>query len=145
MAAAATIEVSRCRQIATVIAATANIIRQARPIPLKSAAPAAPLTMMATPPSAARLASKVRNRAGSRNQIQASAAAANGCAAIMIATFATLVSCKAGINVTMASVENASDKPSVGSHRGQFAQTRPALRENQERGDEAAAKQAAPE
>ena len=48
----------------------------------------------------------VCQRAASRNQIQANAAATKGPVAIMIATFDTLVSCRDGIKHTMPSVDS---------------------------------------
>ena len=62
--------------------------------------------MTTMPASATKLASNVLGEAASRSQSQAMAAAANGCAAMMIATFATFVSCSAGIKFTMPSVES---------------------------------------
>jgi hypothetical protein len=54
----------------------------------------------------------VRNRAASPIHIQASAAASNGPVAMMIATFETLVRCKAGMNVTIATVDmHATNQP----------------------------------
>ena len=52
------------------------------------------------------LASVVRNRGTSRSQIQASAAVTNGPVAMMIATFETSVSCRAGMKHTMPSVDS---------------------------------------
>src|SRR5260370_15840832 len=89
-AAAATIGVCLCVRMVTVIAAIAVVMRQARAIPRKSELARVSPTMMATPQSAARLANIVCQRAASRNQIQANAAATKGPGAMMIATFDTL-------------------------------------------------------
>ena len=62
-------------------------------------------TMIATPLRATTLASMVCQRAASRSHIQANAAATNGPVAMMIATFDTLVSCRAGMKHTMPSVD----------------------------------------
>ncbi len=64
------------------------------------------LTVITTPMKAIRLASKVRHRAASRNQIQARPAAINGWVAMMTATFAVLVICNDGMKATIASVES---------------------------------------
>ena len=62
--------------------------------------------MIATPQSATVLASMVRECGTSPSHIQASAAARKGPVAMMIATLDTLVSCRAGMNASMAKVEN---------------------------------------
>jgi len=95
-AAAATIGVSLCRRTATVMAAITSVMKQASAIPKTSEfAPALP-TIMTTPQNATSIAIKVRHRGLSRSHIHASAAATNGPVAMMMATFDTLVSCKAG-------------------------------------------------
>src|SRR6185312_5407637 len=105
MAAAATIEVSRCLRITTVISEIESTIRKASAMPRVSDTPPAPLTMTMMPAKATRLASRVRGAAASLSQTQAMPAAAKGCTAMMIATLATRVSCRDGMKLTMPSVE----------------------------------------
>src|ERR1700730_15188529 len=105
-AAAATIGVLLCRRTVTVIAAIATVMRQASAIPSVSELARILPTMMATPHSATTLASMVCHRAGSRRLIQANAAATKGPVAMMIATFDTLVSWRAGMKHTMPKVDN---------------------------------------
>jgi hypothetical protein len=60
----------------------------------------------AAPQNATSIATKVRLRELSRSHIHASAAATNGPVAMMMATFDTPVSCKAGINEIIPSVDS---------------------------------------
>src|SRR5215831_10225959 len=64
-----------------------------------------PPTMITTPHNTTRLASSVGNPGASRSHIQAMPAATNGSAALITATFAALVSCRAGMKDTMPMVE----------------------------------------
>ena len=145
IAAAATIEVSRCLRIATVMAATANIIRQARPIPRDIGAArgtadndcdAAKRDQRSQQGSQSRRLAKPdpgQRRGGKRlrgdddrhighaGQLQRRNERHHG------------------------KRREAGDQPSVGFHPGQFAQAAAALRDNQKRRDEPAAKQSAPE
>ena len=105
-AAAATIGVFRCRRTVTVMAAIATVMRQASATPRMSELARASPTMIATPQSATRLASMVCHRAASPSQIQANAAATKGPVAMMIATFDTLVSCRAGMKQIMPRVDS---------------------------------------
>src|SRR2546425_2067347 len=104
--AAATIDVFLCCLTMTVIVAIATVIKQASANPKMSELTRAPPTMIAMPQSATILASMVRNRGTSRSHIQASAAVTNGPVAMMIATFDTLVSCRAGMKHTMPKVDS---------------------------------------
>src|SRR5260370_14523800 len=105
-AAAATMGVCLWVRMVTVIAAITTVMRQARAMPRKSELARVLPTMIATPQSATRLANMVCQRAASRNQIQANAAATKGPVAMMIATLDTLVSCSDGMKHTMPSVDS---------------------------------------
>ena len=89
------------------MAPIATVMRQARAIPSTSELARTSPTIMATPQKAATLHTIVCHRAVSPSQIHASAAATKGPVAIMTATFDTLVSCSAGIKVTIPTVARA--------------------------------------